>query len=58
MRKRDIIELMQPWDDDTEVAIVIADGAEDVDELENGSVLDVTDAGYRAGMNVLYVEPR
>jgi hypothetical protein len=45
--------------DDEDVKIIIADGAEHLDELEEGSVLSIEDTGYNAQLRsrVIYVMP-
>jgi uncharacterized protein YabN with tetrapyrrole methylase and pyrophosphatase domain len=57
MTKKDILEIMQPWPDDQPVQVCIADGSENLDELEEGSLLEITDGGYVRGTSVLYVQP-
>lgn len=59
MTKKDIIEIMSPWNDAEEVSIIIAEGSEHLDELEVGSLLTVVDGTWstRTGA-ALIVEPK
>lgn len=60
MTKRELIaDLKRHGDDDEEVQVVIDDGAENLDELEEGSVLEITEVGgYAGGMRLIRVKPR
>lgn len=57
MRKRDLIQAFAHAEDDDDIRVVIADGAEHLDELEEGSVLTIEDTGFVRGMHVIYVIP-
>ena len=45
--------------DHEEIVVAIEDGAEHLDELEEGSVLNITEAGgWSQGMRLIRVKPR
>lgn len=58
MNKQELIKALNQTDGD-DVKVVIADGAEHLDELEEGSVLTIEDTGYSHRLNgpVIYVIP-
>lgn len=59
MKLSELIKAMEQHSDDPDIKIVIADGAEHLDELEPGSVLTIEDTGYSHVLRspVIYVMP-
>jgi len=58
MTKKEMLEWLVDVADDAVISVCIADEAENLDDLEPGSLLDIKDSGFVAGQHVLYVNPR
>lgn len=59
MNVAELKKFLDQFADDADVVCVVADGAEHLDELEEGSIMTIEDTGFSGAIRkpVLYVQP-